>query len=362
MGSLPRKQTLPELVIARLREGITEGEWEGALPAERALSEKLEVSRSTLRLAISQLKDEGWLKVVGKRTMIVKRRKRTRANRGVMKRRRIVFLSPSPLEQLPPMALFVYGELSRRLAALDATIQIEPSPALAKRKVEGYLDKLASDSRADAWVLFRSLPEVQRYFQSCATPAVLFGNAHEGISLPAMDTDYAAALKHCMSALIRLGHATDRIVLVVPATRLAGNVEIETAFRAEAGTCILHDDGGSENACELLSRALSGARKPTAIIVLRTSTATTIHGLLQHRHSLSLPRDISLVCLEDAPFMEHLVPQMTRYHIDYAKIARLIFTTLSRQLSSGIKKKWSHRPLTPETIMGETLGKAREGD
>ena len=82
MESLPRKQTLPELVIARLREGITEGEWEGALPAERALSEKLEVSRSTLRLGISQLKDEGWLKVVGKRTMIVKRRKRTRANRG----------------------------------------------------------------------------------------------------------------------------------------------------------------------------------------------------------------------------------------------------------------------------------------
>ena len=151
MESLPRKQTLPELVIARLREGITEGEWEGALPAERALSEKLEVSRSTLRLAISQLKDEGWLTVVGKRTMIVKRRRRT-GRTGALKKRRIVFLSPSPLEQLPSMVLFVYGELIRRLGSLDASIQIETSPAFSHRKVEGYLDKLASGSRADAWV------------------------------------------------------------------------------------------------------------------------------------------------------------------------------------------------------------------
>jgi hypothetical protein len=60
--------------------------------------------------------------------------------------------------------------------------------------------------------------------------------------------------------------------------------------------------------------------------------------------------------------MEHLVPQVTRYHIDYPKIARLIFTTLSRQLSSGINQKWSHRPLVPKTIMGDTLGEAREGD
>lgn len=361
MESIPRKQTLPELVISRLREGIQGGEWERALPAERALSEELEVSRSTLRLAISQLKDEGWLDVVGKRTVIIKRRRRTGANR-TMKTRHIVFLSPTPLEQLPSLVLFVYGELSRRLRSLDASIQIETSPAFSHRRVEGYLDRLAIESRADAWVLHRSPPEVQRYFQSLATPAVLFGNAHKGISIPALNIDYAAALKHCMNALVRLGHSTDRIVLVVPATRLAGNLEIEAAFRAGAGASILRYDEQSENVPQLLASALSRTRKPTAFIVLRTSTATKIHGLLQHQHSLSLPRDISLACLEDAPFMEHLVPQITRYHIDSSKIAQFIFTTLSRQLSSGIIKSWSHRPLIPELIPGGTLGEAREGN
>ena len=73
----------------------------------------------------------------------------------------------------------------------------------------------------------------------------------------------------------------------------------------------------------------------------------------------ALPRDISLACLEDPPFVEHLVPQITRYHVDSSKVAQFIFTTLSRQLSSGIIKRWSHRPLIPETILGDTLGEAR---
>jgi DNA-binding LacI/PurR family transcriptional regulator len=360
MESLPQKQTLPELVISRLREGIKGGEWEGALPAERALSEALEVSRSTLRLAISQLKDEGWLKLVGKRTMIVKRRKRTGANRA-MKTRCIVFLSPAPLEQLSSDALIVYGELGRRLSSLGASIQFETSPAFSHRKVEGYLDKLASDSHADAWVLHRSTPEVQRYFQSRPTPAVLLGSAHPGISIPALNIDYAAALKHCMNALARLGHATDRMALVVPAAHLAGHRKMEGAFQAENGTCILRHDEQSENAPQLLTRAFSRAQKPTAFIVQRTSIAAQIHGLLQHRHALSLPRDISLACLEDAPFMEHLVPQITRYHIDRSRIVQFIFTSLSRQLSSGIIQNWSHRPLVPEVIPGDTLGEAREG-
>jgi DNA-binding LacI/PurR family transcriptional regulator len=360
MEPLPRKQTLPELVLARLREGISAGEWKGILPAERVLSETLQVSRQTLRLAIAQLRNEGWLDVVGKRTVIQRRRSRPRAE--VMSTRRIIFLSPHALERLSSVGLFVYGELSRKLSPLGATIQIETSPAFSHRKVKGYLDKLVVKSRADAWVLHRSPPEVQRYFQALGTPTVLLGNAHKSISIPALNIDYAAALKHCMNRLDGLGHSTDRIVLVVPETRLAGNIEIEAAFRAATGTCILRYDEQSENASELLTRALSRARKPTAFVVLRTSIATKIHGLLQHRHSLSLPRDISLACLEDAAFMEHLVPQITRYHIDSSKIAQLIFTTLSRQLSSGIIKNWSHRPLIPKLIPGDTVGEAREGD
>gem|GEM_PF-7096017 len=63
-----------------------------------------------------------------------------------MSTRRIIFLSPQSLESLPTLGLFVYGELSRKLSPLDATIQIETSPAFSHRKVEGYLDKLVVDS------------------------------------------------------------------------------------------------------------------------------------------------------------------------------------------------------------------------
>ncbi len=84
------------------------------------LSETLQVSRQTLRLAIAQLRNEGWLEVVGKRTLIQRRRSRPKAE--VMSTRRIIFLSPHSLESLTTLGLFVYGELSRKLSPLGATI------------------------------------------------------------------------------------------------------------------------------------------------------------------------------------------------------------------------------------------------
>jgi len=70
MESIPSKPSLPDLVLRRVRAGIESGEWREQLPPERELSRKLRVSRPTLRLALDQLKQEGWLEVVGKRTVI----------------------------------------------------------------------------------------------------------------------------------------------------------------------------------------------------------------------------------------------------------------------------------------------------
>lgn len=358
MDELPQKQSLPELVIHRLREGIRRGEWGGALPAERSLSETLQVSRSTLRLAIGQLKSEGWLEVAGRRTMI--RGDASASRSGAVGIRRVVFLSPIPLERLPSHNLFVYAELGRKLSSLGATIQLENSPAFSHQRVAGYLDRLVSKSGADAWLLYRSPLRVQQYFQSRALPTVLFGNALEGIDLPALRMDYPAALRHCVSALLRLGHSRDRILLAIPEESLAGNVELQEAFLREVGEKsarqILRHREDYENVEPLLAGVFRRTWKPTAVIVLRTSAAARIHGLLQHRLGFSIPDDLSLACLEDAPFLAHLIPSIDRYRFDSAKIVQFVFTALSRQLSSGIVRGWNHRPFVPEYVAGETLG------
>lgn len=359
MNSIPIRSSLPELVLNRLRQGIESGEWLDRLPSERDLSLALRVSRPTLRLALDQLKQERWIKVDGRRTVINRRRQGTKPASDTMLTRRIVFLSPVPLEDLPSTALLLYSELGQRLAPLGATIQIAVSPGMTRQKVESYLDGVVSRLKADAWVLFRAPKEVQRYFHNRPMPAVIFGNAHPGVEIPALKIDYAAALRHCLGKLKRLNHEIGHLALFLPETDLAGHFEVETEFLSHAGvdgeTQILrhHEDGGNIHA--LLNRALRKQPPVSAVIVLRTSAAAMVHGLAAHRCGMSIPKDLSIVCLEDAAFMSSLVPQISRYHVDNSHVVQMVYSSLSRQLSSGIRQSWNQRPIVPEFIAGETV-------
>jgi len=364
MPDIPRKQSLAALVLERLREGILRGEWEGALPAERPLGETLQVSRSTLRLALAQLKKEGWIAVEGKRHVIQRRPATSRS--GILKTRRVVFLSPLPLERLPSLVLFVYAELGRKLSALGATIQLESSPAFSHRRVDRSLEKIASDTDADAWVLYRSPPAVQEHFESRGLAAVLLGNAAAGVELPALRVDYPAALRHCLGSLRRKGHRNDEIMLALPDQQLAGTIELERGFRDEVGDgprqrILKHREDYSDIESRL-EQTLRGGFVPTAIIAFRPSAAARIHGLLPHRLGIAVPGQVSLACLDDAPFMHQLVPRIDRYHVDTDRLVRFVFNGLSRQLSSGIVRGWDHRPFVPEYVPGETLALPRSSN
>jgi hypothetical protein len=96
----------------------------------------------------------------------------------------------------------------------------------------------------------------------------------------------------------------------------------------------------------------------SAIITLLTSPAATLDGLLAGDHRLSMPSEISMVCLEDTPFMGYLAPQIRRSHLKNSCVTQFVFSSLGRQLPSGISKGWAHRPLVPEFVKGETVGRA----
>jgi DNA-binding LacI/PurR family transcriptional regulator len=359
MNSIPIKSSLPELVLNRLRTGIESGEWQERLPSERDLSRTLQVSRPTLRLALDQLKQEEWIKVDGRCTVINTGKRKGTSPSDSMRTRSIVFLSPVPLEELPSMALLLYSELGQRLAPLGATIQISVSPGMTRQKVDRYLDSVSNRLNVDAWVLFRSTKEVQRYFQERSMPAVIFGNAHQGIEIPALEVDYAAALRHCVTNLKRLRHDLRRVFLFLPESDLAGHHEVGAEFLRLTGKegqqrILRHHEEG-DNIEVLLGKALRAKPVISAAIVLRTSAAATMHGLAMHRFGKRIPKELSIVCMEDASFMHSLVPPISRYHVDNNRAVQMVFHSLSRQLSSGIRRAWKHQPIVPEFIVGGTL-------
>ena len=78
-----------------LREGIRQGVWQGRLPGERALCEKYQVSRNTLRAALGQLQREKLIKAVhGSGNQILARPQKTA---GGLRSHDVGLLSPEPL-------------------------------------------------------------------------------------------------------------------------------------------------------------------------------------------------------------------------------------------------------------------------
>ncbi|YCM46572.1 GntR family transcriptional regulator [Verrucomicrobiaceae bacterium 227] len=362
MDNLPRKHSLPEAVLKWLQGEIRSGNFESKLPSERTLCDRLHISRSTLRIAIAQLRKEGWIEVVNKRSLIRYTPSKDENKNHLLKRKKITFLSPVRLEEMTWMGLVLYSELGRHLADTGASIQHAFKPGAGQTKLRHRLDQFIRDSRSDAWILYRTSYDTQKFFQENAIPAVLFGNAHKGIHLPALTIDYPAALCHSLGALSRLKHDPKRILLILPDTKLAGNIELKETFYQslgkQASRQILLYREATENTPQIIKNALVAIPRPTAIITLRTRAAIQIHGILGSLYGLAIPKDISLICLEDAPFMRHLVPQVSRYRVESAHVTRFVSSALNQLLSSGMSKPWGHRPLIPEYVKGESLGRA----
>ncbi len=299
--------------------------------------------------------------MVGKRTLVRRRMRRRRRGWKAKQNQKIVFLSPIPLEHLSWTGLLVYGELSQHLGMAGASIHLEqlPTTSAPEARVEATLRRITKRSPVDAWVLYRMPRAVQRFVQRLAVPAVVFGNAYPGIELPALEVDHAAALRHAIAALERAGHNPRSVVLVLPESEQAGNLNVEASFLAEIGSrrkgqILKHgeDCGDFEKVAHSLLRKRP---RPTAVIVFRNRMAARLLGFIPHRLQFCVPADLSLLCLDDAPFMADLVPEITRYRTDARRAADWCVHALQRQLSSGIRKSWEHRPIVPDFIRGETL-------
>ena len=98
MQPVTRQASLPAMTRLRLREGIAAGEWKERLPSERLLSELLNVSRPTLRIALQQLELDGWLKSEKRSGWRVLREGNAQGTH--MATKTIAFLSPRPLSDL----------------------------------------------------------------------------------------------------------------------------------------------------------------------------------------------------------------------------------------------------------------------
>lgn len=356
MRRLPSRLTLVDQVADILRSDISAGHWVERLPGEHQLSDLLQVSRSTLRKALSQLEADGTLRVSrGQSRVIVGRpgTSQTTAPNGV------ALVCSLPLHEQSARSIIIVDELRRLLAKAGLTLDVHVLPQFAKRTGNSRLRRLVRSTPAACWILWSCSADVQRWFARHAKPVLVQGSCHQGIQLPFFGLDLAAVCRHATVFLHRLGHR--RIALLLPESRFAGTLEIENSFcetwsrlGMPSGHLMVHHIGDDPAAVETrLASLLRAVPKPTAFLVMMHGHALTTHCFLLRR-GYTLPRDVSLIAILDDLYLRYATPTLTRYAFSHASFARRLSRLVIKLTRTGAIPASTTQ--IPDFLEGATVG------
>lgn len=361
MESLPAIPSLPERILHHLRAAIERGQWKEALPSERVLAAALQVSRPTLRLALARLKEEGWLRVEGTRTVLTptsSARRRGAAGLSETPAGTVRLISPMGTEDMPASVLIACQELASRLALRGHQLRIMESRAFGSRNPGPALEQLLQrEGRDGGWILFRAPLAVQQFFQNARVPCTLLGNPHPGITLPAVALDFAVVARHAANRLRQLGHHPQHIAVFISENKLAGNEDVLKGVADALGSApfqiVCHREDGS-NLAALTDNLLRPAGRPTALLVHRHATAISVASRALSFHRLKIPESLSIICLESTHSLSAFHPSIACYRHRYAPMGRSL-ADIIQSLMAGVHRPGQQLQLLPKMLRGESL-------
>jgi DNA-binding LacI/PurR family transcriptional regulator len=351
----PQRLSLVSLTARSLRDSMQSGHWQGHLPGERELCARLQVSRHTIRAALAELKREGLLEVSDRQRRSINAAKLQRSS--APHSQVIAIITPRPLLAMTAASLVMVDELRDQLSRAGFSLEIHVSAACFTRRPESALEALTARAPAAAWLLFGSLQPVQRWFTRRRLPCLVLGSCMDDVELPSVDVDYRATCRHAGALLRRRGHRS--IALIRTTGDYGGDLESEHGLReacdgAPAVTLhLLRHNGSAAHICSLLDKALRGPNPPTACLVARAAHVLTVMMHLM-RQGRRLPKDMAVIARDDDPFLQHVVPMVTRYAVDHAQFAKAVSKAVRQLAETGSLPPKAIR-LIPQMIAGETV-------
>lgn len=355
---IPQKQSLVDQTAAVLRNEIDAGTWRDWLPSERFLCEQWQVSRNTLRAALSQLRQEGSLRSVhGVGTKISRGKAR---QRRVPASREVALLIPDPLDQVRPAQALWIDELRGMLNERNCRLHVLHGHQYFRNNPGAALRKLTSQNPHGCWVVALSNHAVQRWFEKSALPCIVAGSTYEGIELPYRDLDHWALCRHAAGMLLAKGHR--RVVLLMQKSKRAGDLRSEKGFMAgvaqashpDAKVSVCYHESSVPSICRVLRLLLSSANPPTALLVANPYHFLTVVTQLKQM-GYRIPKDISVVSRDDDTFLTFMVPAPARYVVSSYQFAKSLLRPVLELLKSGMVIHHGAQ-IMPEFSRGDTLG------
>ena len=353
---LPQRVSLVLQTAQSLREAIRSGHWLGHLPGERELCARLQVSRQTLRSALSELEREGLVQVAERHRRCIQHPE-TEVAPTKAASRVIAAISPRPLLTMSPSTIALVDDLRESLSHAGFSLDLHVAPSCFSSRPTRALDALVRRAPAAAWLVFGSQEPTQTWFMRSRLPCLVVGSCAPGVELPSVDANYRATCRHAGGMLRRKGHRS--IALVRPNEAFGGDTESELGVREaleadpSAHTHIIRHDGTPQHLKNQLDRAMRSAHPPTAYIVARAVHVITVmmHLMLRGKR---IPQDVAVISRDDESFLEHATPEVTRYAAGASQFARRVSTTVRQLAIEGSLPNRAIR-LLPKLIPGETV-------
>ena len=357
----PQRPKLVDQVWRELQDGIESRRWIGWLPQERHLARELNVSRSTLRLALQRLRAEGLLRGLHSQGNQILSRKTRR--RGKTTQPLIVNLLVPSVSPLRRSSVDWIDKLNALLAARGGQLRVIPSDACYAPKPDRALEKLVRRNPADCWLVRLSTLRMQQWLAQHEVATILVGTGYPGINLPYIDVDHRALSRHATGVVIAAGHR--RIALLAPRDLKAGDVESRRGFdEATAASAHQHDlqatvarfDGTVASMVRQLDGLLHGRGRPTALVIPHSIYCLTIWSYFGAR-GIRVPNDLSVIAHVGAMELSYLFPEPAHYRINAATYVQKILRAILARVSGGAVRQ--EAPILPEFIRGGSIASPR---
>ncbi|WP_414663410.1 substrate-binding domain-containing protein [Horticoccus sp. 23ND18S-11] len=355
MQTIPKRLTLVHQVEGILRDGIRSGQWSQYLPGEHELCRRLQVSRTTLRAALATLTRERWLRSArGYSRQIVKNRGLRQDSRRTG---RVVLITGAPVDLMGGMPMILLDDLRQQLANAGFELEVHAGRAWLAQRPESALERLTRSRSPVASVLFSATASIQRWFMARGLPCVVVGSCHAGVTLPTIEADFFALGQHAARQFLSRGHR--RIALILPALGMAGEAKMASGVLAVTGGIkdvdvrIMEHDGTAPVLRRRLEHLLQAGR-PTTLLVAGAPYVMTVLSVL-NRAGIRVPEGISVVSRDHEPYLDYIVPPLTQYAVQPARLARRLSRTVVA-LAQGGSAPIRSQLLVPQFIPGETLG------
>lgn len=358
MESLPRRNSLVSQTVSFLEAQIAAGQLREWLPAERTLCETLQVSRSTLRRALVQMRRDRLIRPehgTGNRILFGKKGSSDR-----LRSHDVAVLAPVPLERLRPTQTLWIDELRAMLNEHGVRLRLFHGAQYFRANPAASLERLIEQHPHGCWVLTLASEGCQRWFADRAISCVVGGSCHGNIDLPFRDLDHKAMCRHAAGVLLAAGHRN--LVFLAQKTRLAGDIESEAAFLEgvktsqypDASAQVCHHDATLTGIGLALRRLLAQTPVPTAFLVANAYHYLAVVSRLAQLGRLA-PRDYSIISRDEDPFLNFLAPTPARYVASPRALAKSILRPVMELLEGGAVTQRASK-LMPQFERGETVG------